>query len=262
MHRRTLLNNCLYLLILILLPALVSAAEQGAAPAKPVVLFDQAHSQTFLIEEKGNLHLSSLAGIMAGAGNTVQSSTEPLSDAALAKVTALVISGAFQPLLPTEVAAVTRFIERGGRLALMLHIPQPLAPLLEKLEVDFTNYVLHEQENVIDGDTLNFRAVDLSAPELFAGLSGVSFYGSWALNNTAASSRVVAKTSAKAWLDADGDRQLSKGDAVGSFGVAVMGTLGKGRFLVLGDDALFQNRFIDENNSKFAVNLSQWLVAP
>jgi hypothetical protein len=249
------------LTILLLRPLLANAAEPAAAPPKPVVLFDQAHNQKFLIEEKGNLHLSSLAGIIAGTGATVTSSTEPLSDAALAKVSALVISGAFQPLLPAEIAAVTRFVERGGRLALMLHIPQPLAPLLEKVEVDFTNFVLHEQDNVIDGDTLNFRAVDLAAPELFAGLTGVSFYGTWALNSTAANSRVVAKTSTKAWLDADGNRALSKGDALGSFGVAVLGTLGTGRFLVLGDDALFQNRFMDENNSKFAVNLAHWLVA-
>jgi len=251
------------LAILILLPLLVSAADPAPAPAtaKPVVLFDQAHNQKFLIEEKGNLHLSSLAGIIAGTGATVRSSTEPLSDAVLANVTALVISGAFQPLLPAEVAVVTRFIERGGRLALMLHIPQPLTPLLEKLEIDYTNFVLHEQENIIDNDTLNFRATNLSAPELFAGIPAVCFYGTWALTNTAANGRVVAKTSAKSWLDVDGDRQLSAGDAVGSFGVAVLGTLGKGHFLVLGDDALFQNRFMDENNSKFAVNLSKWLIA-
>ena len=57
------------------------------------------------------------------------------------------------------------------------------------------------------------------------------------------------------------NRQISAGDVAGTFGVAALGTQGKGRFLVLGDDALFQNRFMDENNSTFAVNLAKWLVA-
>jgi hypothetical protein len=255
------MNNLICLLVSLALPLLATAAEPAAPSPKPVVLFDQGHQQKFLIEDKGNLQLSSLAGIIKGSGATIVGSHEPLSDKALASVTGLIISGPFQPLEPEELGAVVRFIERGGNLALMLHIPQPLAPLLEKLEVDFTNYVLHDQENVIAGESLNFKVVDLTAPELFNGVSGVGFYGAWALTNTAPISQIVAKTSHRAWLDLDGDKKLSKGDAVGQFGVAVIGRLGKGRYLVLGDDALFQNRFMDENNSTFAVNLAKWLIA-
>jgi hypothetical protein len=248
------------LLLILLLPTLVLAADPLPVPARPVVLFDQGHGQRFLIEDKGTLHLSSLAGIIAGSNATVTSSTAPLTDDTLAPVSALVISGAFQPLQGEEVAAVTRFVERGGRLAIMIHIPQPLDQLLTRLEVNFTNYVLREQKNVIGNDPLNFQVVDLTSSELFAGVKGVSVYGAWALTNTAPSVAVVARTSGRAWVDVDGDRQLSAGDVAGTFGVAVLGTLGKGRYLVLGDDALFQNRFMDEQNSTFAVNLAKWLV--
>ena len=261
MHLRKAAISLICFLAVSLLSVMACAVEPAGAPAKPVVLFDREHGQRFLIEDKGSLHLSSLAGIIAGEGAAVKSSGGPLNDAELTGVTALVISGAFQPLQAEELAAVLRFLERGGRLAVMIHIPQPLAPLLTKLEVDFTNYVLHEQKNIIDNDSLNFRVVDLNAPELFAGVKGVSLYGAWALTNTAANVAVVAKTSGRAWLDMDGDRQISAGDVAGTFGVAVLGTQGKGRFLVLGDDALFQNRFMDENNSTFAVNLAKWLVA-
>ncbi|HSR36723.1 MAG TPA: hypothetical protein VLL73_06025, partial [Desulfurivibrionaceae bacterium] len=63
------------LLAIVLLPTLILAADPAVtpAPAKPVVLIDQGHGQRFLIEEKGTLHLSSLAGIIAGTGATVTS---------------------------------------------------------------------------------------------------------------------------------------------------------------------------------------------
>ena len=52
----------------------------------------------------------------------------------------------------------------------------------------------------------------------------------------------------------------SKGDAGGPFTVAVSGTLGAGLFAVFGDDAIFQNRYLDEDNGRLAANLSGWLA--
>jgi len=43
------------------------------------------------------------------------------------------------------------------------------------------------------------------------------------------------------------------------FGVVVVGHLGQGRYVVFGDDALFQNRFFDESNRRLAINLVNWL---
>ena len=39
----------------------------------------------------------------------------------------------------------------------------------------------------------------------------------------------------------------------------VAGELGQGRFVVLGDDAVFQNRYLDESNRKLAIQLLDWL---
>jgi hypothetical protein len=46
---------------------------------------------------------------------------------------------------------------------------------------------------------------------------------------------------------------------VGSFGVVVSGDLGNGRFIVFGDDAIFQNKFLDNSNRQLAKNLARWL---
>lgn len=249
----------LRLVIVVLTALLCVLSGQVHSHAAPVILFDQSHDQRFVIEKDEPLHLYSLAAIMKGEGADVKSSKEPLSDALLANVNALVISGPFQPLTAQEVEAVLRFIERGGRAVFMLHIGMPFAELLHKLEVDFTNLPLFEQENIIDGNSKNFQVKSLEAGELFSSMDHFSAYGVWALMNTAPTARIVASTSPKAWVDLNGDGKLSRGDVMQQFGVAIMGEYGAGRFVVFGDDAIFQNRFLDEGNTKLAKNLARWL---
>lgn len=229
-----------------------------AAESGPRILFDQGHNQRFLIEEKGELQLSKLADIMRDQGAQVASTKKPLLDDALIDISALVISGPFESLRPEEVEAVVRFIEKGGRLAAMLHIGPPLAGLLARLDLDHSNAVLHERNNIIDTDN-NFRVTALSASPLFAGVTRFSVYGGWALDPGKAGTP-LARTSPDAWADLDGDKQLSKGDATGAFTVAVSGALGTGSFVVFGDDAIFQNRYLDEDNGRLAANLSGWLT--
>jgi hypothetical protein len=229
------------------------------AEAAPVVLVDQSHDQRFLVEKEEPLHLSGFAAILRGEGFTVRAGAKPLSDETLQGVDVLVISGPFREINPQEVAAVGRFLERGGRMAVMIHIGQPLAELFRRIEVDFTNYVLSEQENIIGDDPKNFQVKNLADNPLFSGLTHFSLYGGWALVNTAENSRIIASTSPKAWVDFNGDGTLSKGDIVQTFGVVVAGKLGAGRFVVFGDDAIFQNKFLDESNRKLAINLARWL---
>lgn len=231
----------------------------GLSFAEPVVLFDQGHEQRFVIEKESSLQLSAFAAIMRGEGFTVRSSTQPLSTDLLKDVDAVVISGPFKTIGPKEVDALLRFLERGGRVAVMLHIGSPFSELLHPLEVDFTNYVLSEQENIIDNDPRNFQVRALETMPLFSGMDHFSLYGGWALMNTASSARITASTSPKAWVDLDGDGKLSRGDVVQAFGVVVTGERGAGRFVVFGDDAIFQNKFLDDSNRQLAKNLARWL---
>lgn len=228
------------------------------ALAAPLVLIDQSHDQRFVIESEDPLQLSAFASILKAEGVVVKSSTEFFTDELLKGVDAVVISGPFKAIEPEEVDALLRFLERGGRLALMLHIGSPFGNLLHRLEVDFTNYVLSEQENIIDNDLRNFQVKKLESIMLFNGMDHFSLYGGWALMNTASSARIVASTSPQGWVDLDGDKKLSKGDVVQPFGVVVVGEFGAGRFVVFGDDAIFQNKFLDESNRQLAINLARW----
>lgn len=236
---------------------LIGTADSSLAAS--IVLIDQSHEQRFVIEKDEPLQLSAFAATLKEEGLAVKSSSETFTDELLKGVDAVIISGPFKTIEPQEVAALLRFLERGGRLAAMLHIGSPFADLLHRLEVDFTNYVLSEQENIIDSDPMNFQVKALDSNPLFAGIDHFSLYGGWALMNTASSARIVASTSPKGWVDLNGDKKLSNGDVLDSFGVVVTGEFGAGRFAVFGDDAIFQNKFLDASNRQLAKNLARWL---
>jgi len=248
------MKRCLWLILFWLLAAPIMSW------AAPVVLFDEGHGQPFVITGERPLDLSALAGVFTAAGYEVRSAKQPFDAALLADCDALVISGAFQTLQAEEIAAVQEFIARGGGLAVMLHIAPPLAGLLQALEVDFSNGTLREHDQVIGGNPQDFRVNNLSSHPLTAGLSDFALYGVWALRGTAPTVAVVAQTGPHGWVDLNHDGKFGAGDPVQPFAVVVAGTTGEGRYVVFGDDALFQNRFLEGNNRMLAENLARWLL--
>ena len=237
--------------LLLILPQLAMAA--------PVVLFDEGHAQQFKVGGDQPLDLSGLGGAFTAAGYQVRTSSQPLTGAVLDGVAVLVISGPFQPIRPEEVAVVQDFLARGGGLAVMLHIAPPVDGLLQALEVAFSNGVISEKANVIGDNPLDFKVTDLTKHPLTTGLNDFALYGAWALQPTAPVAEVLAKTSAHSWVDLNRNRTYEAGDAMQPFAVLVAGTSGKGRYAVFGDDAIFQNRFLEGSNRQLADNLVRWL---
>lgn len=229
---------------------------RGEAAQK--VLFDTGHGERFLIREKGPLQLSGLADIFMEAGIQVANLEKPISDASLADADGLVISAAFEPLQPEEIEAVVRFMQRGGRLSVMLHIAPPLSSLLDRLGIMHTNGVIEERENIIDGNPHDFLVNRLGTHPILKGITEFSLYGAWGVLNADDRGRVIASTSPNAWIDLRHDKIQTR-EETASFGVACAGDLGKGGFLIFGDDAMFQNKFMDANNRALAANLAGWL---
>ena len=249
------MTGALKLMSIIVLASLVFASPVLAAPK---VLFDNGHGERFQVQEEGPLQLSGLAEVFQGAGLQVGTVDQPLSDASLAGAQALVISGAFTPLHPNEVEAVARFIENGGKVAIMLHIAPPMVSLLDRLQVSYTNGVVQERENVIEGNLLRFRVTRFKSHPVLTGIQDFSVHGAWGLINQTDSARVIAATGQQAWIDLDQDQKQAR-EETASFGLVVAGEIGKGAFLVFGDDAIFQNKFLEVNNKTLAANLAVWL---
>ena len=223
------------------------------------VLFDEGHAQQFRAGSDGPLDLSGLAALFFDHDASVGTSREAITDNALSNVDVLIISGPFAPILPAEMEAITRFLDNGGRLCVMLHIAAPAADLLHQLDVSISNGVIRERENIIGDDPVNFRVTRLAPDTLTKDLPGFDVYGAWALLSTGGDATIVARTSPLAWIDLNGDHTLGPADAVQSFAVAVAGPRGKGRFAVFGDDAIFQNRFLVGDNLLLGKHLVSWL---
>jgi len=249
---------CLSCLLTALLP--LSACKR--IPPTPVVLFDQGHGQHFLVESKGELDLSQLGETFTAKGFQVRSTPKEqvFTDDSLRGVSTLVISGAFKPISDAETTVIKKFLDNGGQLCVMLHIAPPLAALLNNLGVAVSNGVIREQANLPKPENpTDFAAVDLAPHPLTKGLNQINFYGTWALD-TEQPANVIARTSPQAWIDLNGNKTFDpEGDAIQAFTVAVTGQLGHGRFVVFGDDAIFQNRFLAGPNQQLANNLVNWM---
>jgi hypothetical protein len=248
------------------LPALLVSitlfcALAASAHAGPTVLFDQGHGQLFFIERNGDLDLSRFAATFREAGYDVTSATVPLSAEFLTGIDVLVLSGAFRPYTPREIETIAAFVEHGGRLCIMLHIGPPLSPLLHRLGVEHSNGVIREQENIIDNNPINFRVTRLADHPLFQELPQFSLYGVWALHETLPGIKAIAVTSSAAWIDLNSNGRLDPSDAQQSFAVAMAGVFGKGKIVVFGDDAIFQNKFLVGDNLSVSRNLAGWLAA-
>jgi hypothetical protein len=237
---------------------LVCAALATRGEAAQTVLFDTGHGERFLIGEKGPLQLSGLAELCQAAGLQVGTLSKPISDESLAGVGALVISGAFTPLQAEELDALIRFMVRGGKVSVMLHIAPPLESLLTRFGISYTNGVIREHEGIIGDQPQDFRVTRFESHPVLKGITQVSLYGAWGLMSQDARSRNVALTSPQAWVDLKRDKIQTK-EETASFAVACAGQVGNGGFLVFGDDAIFQNKFLDAHNKALAVNLASWL---
>ena len=238
---------------------LLSFGIHGVEAKKLKVIFDQGHGQKFVIEKEGELQLSGLAGVLKGKGYEVRVNAGQINGAALKGADVLLISGAFQPLSPEETKAILRFVEHGGKLCVMLHVPQPLTALMSRLKVYASNGVIQEQENTIRNDPKQFFVMNMEKHQITKGLKKIGVHGTWALMTESKTARIIARTGPNAWIDLNRDGKFNETDARQPFGVIIAGTLGKGRYVIFGDDAIFQNKFLDQENMLLGKNLADWM---
>jgi hypothetical protein len=238
---------------------LLSLAVVQAEAKKQTVIFDQGHGQKFVIEKEGDLQLSRLSGLLRKEGYDVKVNAGQIKDTTLKTTDVLIISGAFQPLLPEETNAIVRFLEKGGKLCVMLHIPQPLRGVMSRLKVYASNGVIEEQENTINNAPKEFFITKMEKHEITRGLKKIGVHGAWALMTESKTAQIIARTGPKAWVDLNRDGKFNKTDARQSFGVVIAGSLGKGKYVIFGDDAIFQNKFLDQENMPLGKNLADWM---
>lgn len=237
----------------------ISVPRLSADVTKPVVLFDQGHGQTFVIEKTSDLHLSGLATLFRKAGFVVKAGRQTITPQILSGVDGLVISGPFIPFTTSESSTIRKFIEQGGCVAVMIHITPTVSSLLKELGIVSTTGPVNEVINVRGSGGKDFSVTRFEEHSLTRGLPFFTVYGAWGLNPERGNAKIIAKTSQKAWVDLNRDGRYGPRDAAQEFGIVVAGSYGKGEFAVFGDDAIFQNRFLKEGNILLGKNLVTWM---
>ena len=168
-----------------------------------------------------------------------------------------IVAGPSREFLEEEVKALKDFVAEGGSLLVLLHISGPVARLTEAFGVIVSNHVISEEENTLGGSQ-DFYVTRFSRHPVTAGLKKIAVFGAWGLL-AEGGAEIVAKTSERAWADMNRNRLHDEGEPRAGFGVLAVRKFGKGKAVVVSDDAVFSNSFITAaDNRKLAGNILDW----
>ena len=238
-----------------------SQAKAGAAAKKAPggrTVFDLSHAEIFSPVQTGPLHYSAFYEGFRQAGENVSVSMVKVTPDSLKGVKTFVFAGPSRELWPDEIEALVKFVRGGGNLLVLLHISSPVARLTEPFGIVVSNFVISQPEDNIAGHSQDFLVTKLRKHPLTNGVKKIAVYGTWGLL-TEKGAVTVAATSDKAWADLNRNRTKDANEPVQSFGIVAASEFGRGRVVVVADDAPFANRFInDADNKRFSDNVIKW----
>jgi len=239
-----------------------AAGQPAAAAAKtgPVIVFDQAHSNTFLLGE-----IEPFIRQLKQQGGRLEMYN---TDGDL--LNTLKYAASFVVLNPTmaynayENQAIQNFVQRGGRL---LVIADPTRDyynyensayltssdvanlLLNPYGISFTeDYVYNLVENEANFRNVYFKQFDKESP-ITAGLNALVFYSAHSL-----------KTTQKALVTGDDNTLSSSNDQPGKLPVAAASN--DGRVLALGDMTFMNGAYVQiADNQRLVQNITTFLLA-
>ncbi len=252
-------RRCVVCTLALVLAVFQAGCAGWPTPQTRVARFDASHGEIFSVFGASPLDYTEFGRMMNEAGFKVIEEGESLSPSSLASVRLLVIAGPTRPLEEAEVKAVNQFVLDGGRLLVLLHIAPPVARLTESFNIFVSNFVISEKDNSIAGQSQDFYVMRFAEHALADGLSRMAVYGTWGLL-AEDPAKVIAETSADAWVDLDRDGKVGAEEPRQAFGIIATAQPGQGRVVVVADDAPFATRFLAEaDNRVLAKNILQWL---
>lgn len=239
---------------------LISAHAMPGETHAGDIIFDTSHRVIFQPRSEKYLGLKDFLTLFEKDGNRVDVVDKNLSRESLTKTDVLVIPGSMRPYKAGEIHSIESYVRDGGSLLVLLHIAPPLARLTERFGIILSNVVISESVNTINKQSQDFYAHDIAPHPVTEGVKSIALYGAWALM-TEGNAKVIASTSKHAWGDMNRNRIFDAGEPMLKFGLVAATEFGKGRVVVVADDAPLANAFIGEaDNVQMAKNIIRWLV--
>ncbi len=216
--------------------------KEETLPPSKVLLFDLGHKEIFNPDDVKPLGYSQARDMFIRHGYAMRENKTALTEATLKDVDAVALIGPMDVFTQQESEILTKFVSGGGDILLTLHIADVCYPLAQRLGFQLSSSVIAQSHDIFDDSPKNLVATTIIKDPLTAGVTGIAVRKSWALNPTARNARILVATAKDAWADMNPDDQYDQQEPAGSYGIVGVAELGKGRVVVIGDDAVFDNK--------------------
>jgi len=221
--------------------------------------FDASHKEIFSASEEGPLNYSTFYRSLKEFGRVTENA-EPVTDLGLSELDVYVIAGPSEEFKMTEIQALVRFVHDGGNLLVLLHVSRPVARLTEAFGITVSNFVVNENRDTVKGESRDFYVTRFTAHPVTGGLERVAVFGTWGLLAERGGA-VVAETSPEAWADLNRNRAFDEGEPTQAFGIIAAKEYGRGKVVIVADDAPFANAFINVGDNRALVdNVIRWFM--
>ncbi len=236
------------------------AARPDGEPGARKTVFDLSHGEIFSPVKDGPLNYSSFYGMIKSSGQDVSVTYEKATKPELEGVKTYIIAGPSRSFSEQEQGVLRDFVKDGGNLLVLMHISRPVAMLTKSFGIIVSNFVISEASDLISNESQDFYVSRFAAHPVTSGLKKIAVFGTWGLMAEGNAS-VVASTSGKSWADINRDRKFDSGEPVQQFGIIGISGFGKGKVVVVADDAPFANKFIEEaDNRRLSENIIKWFM--
>jgi hypothetical protein len=220
-------------------PSAASTATRGT------IVFDMGHGEIFAPTDTSELGQSQAVDQMRAAGFDVVINRDAITEADLASASGLIIAGPMAPFTEDEYAAINAFVERGGTVLLTIHVPFPVMGVPAHWGLPVGAEIMMSQQPAYNPNepSVFVATTMLEGDRLTRDVSEVLVVSGWPVGVTSPSATIAVGTDQRVWLSAAGDQApVPPADvAYDAYGVIGVASIGKGRVIVSGDDAIFAN---------------------
>jgi hypothetical protein len=233
-------------------------------PSKGRIVFDMGHGEIFGADDTSELGQSQAIAQMRAAGYEVVVNSDTITLDDLAGASGLVLAGPMSPLAEAEYVAIESFVEAGGTMLLTIHVPFPVMGVPSHWALPVGTQILMSQSPYDASQPSVFVADSVAPSPLTEGVSQIVVVSGWPVTAASPEAELLVSTRQDTWLSQAGDQQpIPPADAqFAPHGVVGVTSLGKGRVVVVGDDAVFANLALGEgDNARLLGNILGLMTA-
>lgn len=232
------------------------------------IVFDMAHGEVFGPQDSTDLGQSAVVGLARAGGygvtvNTSQITTDTFSE----NVAAIYLPGPMRPFTESERNALDDFVRRGGTAIISIHVPFPVMGTPTRYGLPVGKGVMIATGSSADPSDPGVWTTDrIASDPLTEGVKRILVVSGWPVSlseSQIADPRIVVSAPADVLVDATGDNRFTAEDPQPPYGVIGVASVGSGRVIVMGDDAIFANVAIGKfDNSRLFNNILEFISAP